>query len=184
MYKKSLEIEPDFRTYSNLAAIYFKGGYNKAAARMYEKVVEINNSDYRIWGYLAASYYWTPDERDKSIEANRRAISLAEAQLKINAKDTELLRNLASFYGMMGNLSKTNMLLKQLEKSDILNVETFFRIGVIYEQWLNNREKSLEFIKKALIKGFPLKEIYQFPGLKNLVEDKKFKNIVKELKLD
>jgi tetratricopeptide (TPR) repeat protein len=180
MYKKSLELDPDYVTYSNLAATYFREGRYKEAARTYEKIIELDNKDYRMWGYLAWSYYYAPDERNKAKEANQRAISLAELQLRTNSRDTDLLCRLASYYGMRGDRLKTLSTLQLLESLTITNVETYFKIGVIYEEWLNDRERALNWIKIALEKGYPLKEFYIEPGLNKLILDNGFKDGVKE----
>jgi len=179
MLKKSLELDPDYVTYSNLAAVYYKEGRYKEAARTYEKIIELNNKDYRMWGYLAWSYYFTPDERNKAQEANQRAISLAELQLKTNSRDTDLLCRLASYYGMLGDRLKTLSTLKLLESLKIPNVDTYFKIGLTYEVWLKDRENALNWIKIALEKGYPLNELYREPSLNDLVLDTKFRKIVK-----
>jgi serine/threonine-protein kinase len=180
MYKKSLEIEPDYTTYSNLAVIYFKEKKYNDAARMYEKVVALNNKDYRIWGYLAASYYWAPGEREKSFEANKHALSLAEQQLKINPKDADLFVSTASYYAMLGDLNKSKSMLNELKFLEITNTETYCKIGIIYEEWFGERETALVWLKKALEKGYPADEINNTPQLKNLIKDKRFSILLNE----
>jgi eukaryotic-like serine/threonine-protein kinase len=182
MYKKSLEIEPDYATYSNLAVIYFKEKKYKDAARMYEKVVELNNNDYRIWGYLAASYYWAPGERDKSFEANKHALSLAELQLKINPKDADIITSMASYYAMLGELNKSKSMLTELRFLEITNTQTYCFVGIIYEEWFGDREAALAWIKRALEKGYPVTEINDTPQLQNLIKDKRFIDLVAEVK--
>ncbi len=182
MFKKSLEIEPDYRVYSNLATIYFGEKKYKEAAQMYEKVVDINKNDYRMWGYLAASYYWTPGEREKSFEANKHALSLAEQQLLINPKDPELITVMASYYAMIGELNKSKSMLNQLRFLEITNTETNLKIGIIYEEFFGEREIALNWIKKALEKGYPVEEVNNTPQLQNLIKDKRFINIIAELK--
>jgi tetratricopeptide (TPR) repeat protein len=181
MYKKSLEIEPDYITNSNLAVIYFKERKYKDAARMYEKVVEFNNNDHRIWGYLASSYYWAPGERAKSFEANKRALSLAELQLKINPKDAELFAEMASYYAMLGELNKSKSMLNELKFFEITNTETYCKIGIMYEEWFGDREAALLWIKKALEKGYPVTEINNAPQLQSFIKDKRFIDLVAEV---
>jgi len=181
MYKKSLEIEPDYTTYSNLAVIYFKEKKYKDAARMYEKVVELNNKDYKIWGFLAASYYRTPGEKEKSFEANKRALSLAEQQLQINPKDPDLIVSTASYYAMLGELNKSRSMINELKYLVIINNETFFSIGILFEEWLGERESALGWIKKALEKGYPVTEINNTPQLQSLIKDKRYISMLTEI---
>jgi len=181
MWKKSLEIEPDYTTNSNLAVIYFNEKKYKDAARMYEKVVEMNKSDYKMWGYLASSYYWAPGEREKSFEANKHALSLAELQLKINPKDADLITIMASYYAMLGDLNKSKFMLNDLKFLEITNSETYCKIGIIYEEWFGDRQPALIWLKKALEKGYPVKEINNAPQLQNLIKDKRFIDLVAEV---
>lgn len=174
MWKKSLEIEPDYRAYSNLAVVYFGEKKYKEAARMYEKIVGINKNDYRMWGYLAECYYRTPDERDKSFEANRHALSLAEKQLQINPRDPEIITYMASYYAMLGKLDNSRTMLNDLKSLEITNTQTYVDIAVIYEEWFGERETALNWIKKALEKGYPVEEIDDTPQLQNLIKDKRF----------
>jgi len=181
-WNKSLEIEPDYRAYSNLAVVYFGEKKYKEAARMYEKIVGMNKNDYRMWGYLAASYYWTPDEREKSLDANRRALSLAEQQFQINRKDPQIITSMASYYAMLGELNKSRTMLSNVKFLEITDPQTYVEVGVIYEEWFGEREAAINWITKALKKGYPVEEINKKQQLQNLVKDKRFISLISDLK--
>ncbi len=178
LYQKSLSIESDYRTYANLAAIQYKAGKYVDAAATYEKVIEMRNTDYRMWGYLAYCYY-RENKNDKSNEANKKAISLAELELKINPKNTEVLASMASYYAMIGDLSNAKILLKKIEKFEIQSVDTYFSVGSIYEEFLHDRDNALKWIRTAIKKGYPLNEVNNAFGLKNLRQDPRYENILR-----
>jgi len=148
---------------------------------LYETALKISDNDYSVWGNLAASYYWTPDERDKAQAKYQKAAYLAEQRLEVNPLDPDVLSNLAGYYGRMGNRSKTLSLLKQLLALKPSNLEVIFRIANIYEQ-LGERELALKWIATALENGYSLAEIDHYPGLRELRADSNFKRLLKNSK--
>lgn len=179
MFKKSLTLQKDYRTYSYIAAIYFQMGNYVEAARQYENVLKLNMNDYNMWGYLATCYYWIPAEKYKAQDAVKKALSLSEPQLKINPNNIRLLLDIASFYGMLKDQKKTFSLLKRIELLHPEDVYDLFYVGDIYEEWLNDRKNALKWMKAAIEKGYSVKNIEQLPGLKNLVADSRFKQLSK-----
>ena len=182
MWEKSLKIEPDYRAYSNLAIIYFDEKKYKQAASMYEKVIELNSKDYRIWGYLAECYYRIPDEKEKSIDANKHALALAELQLQINPKDPEIISSMAFCYAMLGEINKSKSMLNELKNLQITNSQTYLNIGIIYEEFFGERETALNWIKKALEGGISVNEIKNTNELNGLVKENRFMNLITEVK--
>jgi serine/threonine-protein kinase len=182
MWEKSLKIEPDYVAYSNLAMIYFDEKKYQQAASMYEKVVVLNSKDYRIWGYLAECYYLIPNEKEKSIDANKHALSLAELQLQINPKDPDIISSMAFCYAMLGDLNKSKSMLNELKNLQITNSQTYLNIGMIYEKFFRERETALTWIKKALEGGISVNEIENASELNDLIKDNRFMNLITEVK--
>ena len=180
-FNRSLEIKEHFNAYSNLGTLYFYKGQFAESARMFEKARDMQDLHYQVWGNLASAYHWTPGERDKAEQAYRKAIELAEEERKINPNDTGLLTKLATYYGMIDENSKAEKILKGLEALNPEEVQFMFDIGDAYEI-TGNREKAIEWISKALKKGYPLSDLERAPGLKDLREDKRFIEILKEIK--
>ena len=180
-FERSLAIKSSYSAYSNLATLYFYEARYADAAQLYETALKISDNDYTVWGNLAASYYWTPDERDKAQAKYQKAAYLAEQRLEVNPLDPDVLSNLAGYYGRMGNRSKTLSLLKQLLALKPSNLEVIFRIADIYEQ-LGERELALKWIATALEKGYSLAEIDHYPGMRELRADSHFKLLLKNSK--
>ena len=180
MFERSLQIKPNYAAYSNLGSLYFfQEARYQDAAQMYEKALEFNNRDYRVWGSLASAYYWAPEERPKASANYKRAAQMAEEQLKVNPNDASVLSHLADFYAMLGEKDKA---LQFLEKSLDLapnDAEVMARAGETYEQ-LGQREKALEWIGKALKKGYPLATLERNPGLRELRTDPRFKSLTQK----
>jgi Flp pilus assembly protein TadD len=69
---------------------------------VYEKAVETNPTDYRIWGNLGAVYSLIPSRQEERLDAYRRAVVLGESELEINPNDPQLLAILAQWYALVG----------------------------------------------------------------------------------
>ena len=181
MFKRSVNIEPNYKAYSNLATIYFYEEQYSDAARMYDKALQIDDNDYRVWGNLASAYHRTPDEHDKMYHAYQRAVTIAEEQMKVNPRDPDLLSHLAIYNAMIGEHARARGLLKQVVDLEPDNPEVIFRIGDTYEH-LGNREMALEWIGKALDSGYPLALIENEAGLTELRKDERFQVLLQRNK--
>ncbi|HMB91699.1 MAG TPA: protein kinase, partial [Rhodothermales bacterium] len=173
----ALEVEPDYAGYYNLANLYFYDASYRQAAETYRKALELQDTDYKVWGALAEAYYWINAGHDKIFDAYERAASLAEEQRKRNPRDQAIYPNLAGYHAMLGDSSKALALLHDVEMLHPLNGEILFQIGVVYEQ-LNKRDLALQWIDRAINKGYSLVEINRFPGLAELRADKRFQSML------
>ena len=179
--ERSLKIQPNPVAYSQLGALYFfQVARYTDAARVYRQALELDSSDYQVWGSLGSAYYWAPGERAKAYPAYQRAAEMAEEKRKANPRDATLLSHLADFYSMMGEKHRTLPLLEQSLALAPADQDVIARAGETYEQ-LGQREKALEWIGKALNKGYPLEKVVQSPGLNRLREDPGFQRLTKEL---
>ncbi|HEX9652928.1 MAG TPA: protein kinase, partial [bacterium] len=147
-FNEALKIEPSYSVFSNLATLYFSEGKYGAAAGMYEKALEMRNTDYRVWGYLGAAYQNNPAQRQKAEQAYRQAIKMGEEQLKVKPNDADLLLSLAAYYIEFGDEAKSLALVEQVAALKNKDVEITFRIGLMYEQ-LHDRDQALQWIEKA-----------------------------------
>jgi len=181
MLKRSLEIEPNYKTYSNLATRYFHEERYAEAARMFEKALQLEDHDYRIWAYLASACYWAPDERDRAWIIYQRAISMAEEKIKINPRDPGPLSDLALYCSVVGERDRARSILEQLKDLELNDLEVVFRMGTTYEI-LGERELALQWIEKALERGYSLVESERIPGLEDLREDARFQQLLERIR--
>jgi tetratricopeptide (TPR) repeat protein len=176
MLEHSLELEPNYGAYSNLGTINFREARYADSARMFEKALELVDQDYRVWGNLAAAYYWAPGERDRAKFIYRLAAQMAEEERKMNTQDSEVLSNLGGYYGVLGEQAKARPLIKRMLVVAPDDTEVIFHAGQTYEQ-LGERELALAWIKKALEHGYPRAEVERNPWLRELCADKRFRRL-------
>ncbi|HKI47667.1 MAG TPA: tetratricopeptide repeat protein, partial [Balneolales bacterium] len=181
MFEHSLALKKTYDAASNLGTLDFIQGKYSTASRMYETALQLNQNDYNVWGNLAASYYWTPGERDKAGPTYEKAIHMAEDYLKINPKNPVVLAKLAGFYAETGDTSKSMEYLTRSLKLGEKDSYVMFCAGATYEK-LGKRDEAFLWIEKALKNGYSKSEIINQPELKSLITEQRFKEMIKRYK--
>jgi len=179
MWKRSLEIEPNYAAYSNLGILHHMEMRYADAARMYEKALELDNRNYRVWGNLASACYWAPSERGRAMATYQRAAQMAEEERKVNPRDPEVLSDLAEYYAMIGERTRALSLVQQALSLAPDNIDVMVRAGLIYEL-LGERDTALEWVGKALEHGYPRALIERLPELQQLQADPRFQRMRQE----
>ena len=180
MFERSIRIQPSYRAYYNLATLYYYERRFNEAAEMYQKALSISDTDYLVWGGLAAAYFnCSPEKRDMAIEACRQAIMLAERQLDVNPKDQQILSDLAGYHIDIKDHQKALSLLNRVVSQQPSDLEIMIRIAENYER-LGNREQALHWIVKLFDEGYPLPRIIEIDYLKDLRSDERFKALLEK----
>jgi tetratricopeptide (TPR) repeat protein len=182
-FNRSIEIQPNYRAYSNLGVLHhYRGNFNDSA-RMYEKALQLNASDYRVWGNLAAAYYWSPDgkEKAKAPSTYERAAQMAAEQLRAHPLDSAVVINLAQYYAMLQKSDTALFFLGQALALAPKDNKTMFRAAEIYEH-LGNRSLALRYVKVALESGYSKKQIERSLDLRELHSDSRFQEILQSAK--
>jgi tetratricopeptide (TPR) repeat protein/predicted Ser/Thr protein kinase len=177
LLRKSLAIQPSYRAYANLATIYFFQSRYSEAAQMYEKAIRLNDRDGRVWRNLGDAYYWAPNERDKAAPAYQHAADLLKAQLNINPQDPSLLSELALCQSMLGKSVEALELMRRARERSASDPEPLFRTAEIYEEG-GDHAAALEWLAKAVQKGYPAREIQRDPTFQKLREDARYKQLL------
>jgi serine/threonine protein kinase/tetratricopeptide (TPR) repeat protein len=178
LLQKSLAIQPSYRAYANLATIYFYQSRYSDAAQMFQKAIQLNDRDGRVWRNLGDAYYWSPTERDKAASAYQHGVELLNAQLKINPQDPSLLTELALCESMLGKSAEAIDLITRAQEHSASDPEIYFRTAEIYEETGDNA-RALDWLAQAVQKGYPTREIQRDPTFQKLREDARYKQLVK-----
>jgi len=175
-FETSFSIRRSFASCLNLGTIYYGEGRYADAASMYEWAVEFDSPyrDYRAWGNLAQAYARVDTLRSKAAENYRIAIEMAEAELKQNPNDPIVTAFLAGYYADVDDGVKARQRISQALKLAPKNPEVVFRCGHAYEK-LDEREKALMWIGKAIEYGYAADEVQRDPELEELRRDPRFK---------
>ncbi len=175
--KHVVDIEPTSVGYSNLgAALYFCRNF-EGANEAYRNAIQRDSTNYRFWGNLAGSQYYTPGERERSRATYRQAIRLAEQRRMVDPRDRSVLSHLADFYGAVGEKEKAlSFVTRALEGSRddpaILEraASTYLAIG--------DTAEARQYIKSALKAGFPAQMVALNPSMQELLKDEEIRMLI------
>ena len=99
--------------------------------------------------------------------------------MKVNPRDPELLADLSSYYGMLGERAKAEELFQRALIIDPDSSYAMYRAALNYEHW-GEREKALHWIEKAVEHGYPKAAFQRSPELKSLRQDARFGLIIQQ----
>jgi serine/threonine-protein kinase len=177
MFEKSAALQPsDTVALTNLGAVYFMVGRYKDSAQTLERALAINGNSYRTWFNFAEALFWTPGERDKAKQAYEQAAQKADAQLKVNPRQARVITDLADCYSRLGQADRARDLLQQALQISPDEADILYHTGSVYEQ-LGDRKRALQFIGKALGKGYSRDLVQRSPTLAELRKDPQFASI-------
>jgi serine/threonine protein kinase/Tfp pilus assembly protein PilF len=178
LFEQSIEIEPitNYSALSNLGTLYYFAARFSDSTQMYLRALEQDDRDYVVWGNLGFAQTYSSD-LEKAEESFRRAIEKATTLLEDEPNDALLLSDLASFHAMIGERDEAlayqeSAIAQPPADPEILVtiIETFEIVG--------NRERALEWTKRALDRGMPADELDRDPTLRGLVADERYRNLV------
>lgn len=175
---KSIAIRPSLNAYNNIAVTQFHLHRFHDSVRNYNEALKLDGSDYQKWGNLGDSYYYGGDATSGMV-AYRKAIALAEPQLKVNPRDAGILGDLASYYSMLGDRTQAlsyldrSLQLGQGDKDLLLNA------AVVYNQ-LHETGPALEWLGKALAAGYSRSVVATGAPFDNLHENPRYQALMQQ----
>jgi tetratricopeptide (TPR) repeat protein/TolB-like protein len=176
--QQSILIRPTQDAYNNLGTAYFYLHRFEEAADAFGNAVKLDPRDRISWGNLADANYWISGRRDESRAAYRKAISLAEEELRVNPTQGIVLSYLALYHSMIGN--KT-LALSALSKAIDLaphDANVLFNAALIHKQF-GDRSNVLTFLQKALKAGLSPELIQRQPNFDDLKSDRRFQQLLR-----
>jgi tetratricopeptide (TPR) repeat protein len=177
VFEHSVAIRPTADAYSNLATAYFYQQRFPEAARTYEQAVKLNQLDYEMWGNLGDAYYWAPSQQGEAPPAYRKAISLAEAALRVNPRDAVILCNLALYRAMLHEKESALALLRRALAIDPNNPDFLFKAAEIHNQF-GSKDAALTSLERAIARGYSVFFVRDHPIFSNLKSDQRFRKLV------
>ncbi len=177
MFKKSIELSPTALGYSNLGTLYFYQGRYAESARQFEESVQLAPKDQSWWANLGDAYRWAPGEQGKAAAAYDMAISLAHNELKINPRNPDTLATMALCQAKLGQKSDAATSIRRAVQLDPENPQYLYLEALVFHLG-GDRASALDFLRKAVAKGYPVSEIVAEPEWRNLADDSEFKNIL------
>ena len=175
---KSIAIRSSYIAYSNIAIALFRLHRFSDSVRNYREALKLDDSDYQTWGNMGDSQYYGGDAASAA-DSYRKAIALAEQQLKVNPRDPGVLGDLASYHSMLGDRKQA---LSYLDRSLQLghgDKELLLNAAVVYNQ-LRETGPALEWLSKALAAGYSRSVIATGAPFDNLHENPRYQALMQQ----
>jgi serine/threonine-protein kinase len=171
--EKSIQLAPSYPAYANLGILYGQEKRYQESAATTERALQLNDKNYRVWENLAVSYDRL-GQNDKAVAARTRELALVEAEARVEPKDGQLQSYLGLLYAQKGLHDQAEQHLQTalaLNSDDQVILEN---VAVANER-LGRRREALEYIEKALQKGYPVGNLRADPALASLLADPNFR---------
>ena len=181
-FRRSLELAPDNPDlYSNAGTVNFFLGKFPEDAEYCKKAIELRPEKYDYWGNLGDAYRMMPGHSSEAAEAYHQAIRLAEAQLKINAIDSDVLSSLAQYYARIHDAGRARKYLDKALKQKPDDVD-ILRVACLVYLEEGNREQAMNWLEHSVKAGYAREQLVANPELASLHSDPQFVRLLKEAK--
>jgi serine/threonine-protein kinase len=178
MFEKSISIRPTYFGYSNVATVYFQMRRFEDSSRTFEKALELDNSDYQLWGNLGDANYFTPGGKARAAEAWRRAIALGEARLRVNQRDFTVLADLANYHAALGERDAARRYLRSALDAASGEADVLYKAALVHTL-LGETEAAFGQMEKALRAGYPVFLLRDNAFFESLRGDGRFDSLIR-----
>jgi serine/threonine-protein kinase len=171
--KKSIELAPSYGAYGNLGDLYLLQNRFAEAAAATEKALQLNDKDFIVWGNLVAAYDGLKDDA-KVNAALDKEIPLLEEAARSSPRDAVVQIRLGAIYARKKQPEKA---LARVQTALTLSPDDSYVLataGETYER-LGDRTHALQYIEKALQKGYSLQSLKSDPFFHGLLSDPNFR---------
>ncbi len=172
----SIAIRPSYGAYQNLAEAYLRLRKFDQVTRNIQAALKLDDSNYQTWGNLGEAYYYGGN-KPAAADAYKKAISMAEQQLKVNPRDTNVLIDLATYWAMLNDRTRALDYLDKAMVGSRKDRELLFQAALVYKQ-LRETGTALEWLRKALAAGYSKSVVSKTPDLDNLHDNPRYQALM------
>ena len=177
VWYRSLQIDPTPIAFSNLGTASFYLQDFEQAAAMYLRAVELTPDDYQLWGALGDAYRFMPGREADSASSYEKAIELAEAYFNLSADDGYTLAALAHYLASIGRSDQAAWRLSRAVELEPDNMYVHYFAALVAAS-SGNVDAAVDASRRAMDNGYPSKLLAAEPGLRNLADSAKFRELL------
>jgi len=171
--ERAVTIGSGYEGYNNLATLEFYEGRYAEAAELYERALEMDDTDFHVWNNLAEASRAADNPPERVRQAYEHAAELAASDLSTDPDNVTLLINLASFAVHLGDDAGAREHLARVEELGVDGAELMFYTADAYER-LGERARALDWVRRALEAGFSLQILEDYHDFDALRADPRF----------
>jgi tetratricopeptide (TPR) repeat protein len=177
-FERSIAIRPSLNAYNNIAVAQFHLHRFKESVENFKEALKLDASDYQKWGNLGDSQYYGGDTAS-AMGSYRKAIELADQQIKVNPRDAGVLGDLASYYSMLGDRKQAMSYLDRSLQLGQGDKELLLNAAVVYNQ-LHETGPALEWLEKALAAGYSRSVVATGAPFDNLHDNPRYQALMQQ----
>ena len=171
--ERAVVIGSDYGAFSNLATLAFYEERFTEAAELYERALEIDDSDNMVWLGLAEARKFGGRSPEKIREAYQQAADLVSRRLEADPDNTSLLIDLVGLQLQLDQRAEATSIIDGLPLEEVTAPDTMYSLAEIFEV-LGERDEALAWIERALQAGYPLHVIEDYAAFDALCADPRF----------
>jgi serine/threonine-protein kinase len=171
--ERGVDIGSGYEGLNNLATLEFFDGRFAKAAGLYERALELDDSDNMVWLGLAEARKFGGSAPEKIREAYQHAADLVSRRLEAEPGDLRLLINLAGLKLQLDQRVEAEEILDSLRLDEVTAPDMMFAVAEIFEV-LGERDEALAWVERSLKAGFPLDVIEDYAAFAALCADPRF----------
>jgi len=173
----SLQVKPTRSTYSNTGSMYYYVGDFERAADRYAMAVNMAPNDYQMWGNLGDAYSFSETKKTAAEVAYKRAIELGEKQLAVNARDTDIMSDVAYYYSRIGEREKATAMNDGASSQAPADMYVYYNSALIHAGF-GETDAALTALERAVELEYQRELLPLDPIIENLREEERFKLLV------
>jgi len=173
---KSVSIRPNANAYANAALAFFDMRRFPDAIQQSLAAIKLNDGDYQTWEVLGDSYYFSGSQQSAA-DAYKKALLLAEQQLKLNPRDSYTLASVAYYHAMLGDRTQALDALNRALQSGQGDKELLFKAAQVYNQ-LRETGPAVEFLGKAFAAGYSRSVVAAVANFDNLHDNPRYRALM------
>lgn len=172
-WSRSLDVRPTRTAFTNLGLMNYYTGQFEAAASAQESALQLAPEDHRLWGRLAESRRFLPDDDANPAEAYEKAAALARKNLEINPGNQTTRALLALYLTHLEQPAESEALISEALAEAPRN-STIVYINALIQVYLGRLDSAFDNLEKAIALGFSKRLIREDPDLAILKTDARF----------
>lgn len=172
-FSRIINDDPGRHTYLNYAnSLYYAADYEKSV-ETYQKALELNDQDYRVWQSIATSMLRAGAPPEQVNDAYETAIKHARKMLDINPDDPETLSVIAVAYARSGKDELARESLRRVAEVGWENPNVSYFVALAYHL-VDERTTAIRELERAVLMGFPMPLISKDPDFQTLSSNKRY----------
>ena len=177
-YEQSVVIRPNAAVLNNMGAIYHaRGEYDRAVAA-YRQGLELRPNSSLAYRNMGDAYQRMGKPRD-ALDAYRKAVSIAEDEMKVNPRDARNLASLAVYQAKAGNDAEATRRLQQAIALAPKDVNVLYRVAIV-DALAGRVEAALAALSQAIQGGYSRAAAASDEDFQTLRSRPEFRTLMKE----